>query len=137
MKVFNPKSLVELTERFPPFVVRALARHPYRPGEDRDRRGMSIEEIASRSGLAVRSVGRLASKLSFRDEKLYVVDAFCRACNFNFFKTGRQFDFIRQTVIAKNRKFSHLSIRELRIFNRKCEEWQKLKQAEAASRNQS
>ena len=119
-----PKNLAHFTRKFPPFFVAVLARKPV---DGKLKRGMSIDEISEASGIPRRSVARLTQKLTWAHEKHEVIDKFCDACNFSFFNTKINRDFLIRTMGSKyGAQFSHLTKREKVMFSQRCAEWAKM-----------
>lgn len=117
-----PNSLVEFFDQFPPFMVYALARD----GKHRKRSRLTPNQLAKAANLPVRTFVRLSSKLTWEREKLCVIDSFCKACDFNHFKTEPHRAFIRKTFDAK-RPFSHLSKFQLDRLRQKWKAFDNLK----------
>ena len=109
---------VKRMESFPPFLVAALARN--QSGD-----ALTMPQIADAAGLPLRSVCRIASRLTWAGVTLDNIEKFCRGCNFNLKSTRKQFDFLRKTPLVKH-QFSHLSPIRRRTFERRIVEWQKL-----------
>jgi hypothetical protein len=126
----NPKTLGDLTFSFPPFWVVALAKKKV---EGRWRRGMTLMEINELSGISYRKLGRLAPKLTWENETVKTIDAFCAACSFSFFNTAKEVDYIRKTLSGKNgKKFSHLTKSQRETLYSRCQKWMELNKITAA-----
>jgi hypothetical protein len=83
-------TLLQKAERLPPFLVRYLARTP------NGRRGLSHEEIARASGLAVSTVRLVSFSMSWRDHTFDTQDRFCRACGVNHLNARHQIEFLKR-----------------------------------------
>lgn len=116
--------LVEMLDEFPPFVVYALAR---KSNHGKATVAISLEEISSTSGLPIRSVTRLAAKLTFKDEKLSVINDFLRGCNFNINRTGEQRRYMKEHLRSKRGRFAHLSTMRWNIYVQKCAELEEMR----------
>jgi hypothetical protein len=114
------KTLLEFIDRFPPFLVYALAR--------KDLKAISREQIAAVSGIPFRTVIRISNRLSWAEMKIEDIDAFARGCNFNFFHIRLQSELIRRSVKGKRRSFHHLSTKRWNRFLLKCQEYEAAKQ---------
>jgi hypothetical protein len=104
-------------DNYPPFLVRALARE--------DGAALTMRQIAAKSGLPLRTVCRIAARLSWDGVKHEKVYAFCVGCNFNLKSTKKVNNFLKKQV-SQNVKFGFLSPIQRRTLDRKLAEWLKL-----------
>lgn len=111
---------VKELENWPPFLVRALAR-------DEHGKGLTLTQIAAASGLSLRNVARIASRLTWAGSMDHL-KPFCRGCNFDLNSTAKAVAFLRKQATAKV-KFKHLSPITRRTFERQMAAWLKLTQA--------
>lgn len=75
----KPCSIQERLDETPPFLCYYLARDSKRPLSH-----PTPEKIAERGGLSVRTVTRLASRLTWGNLPLDTIDAFCKGCGVSF-----------------------------------------------------
>lgn len=99
-------------DQIPPFLVFALSR--------KDNRRLTIEQVVEASGLSRRTVERLSVKLTWKREKLFVIDRFCVACGVSLLKKKDAMKYFRSTMQSTNRPFRHLNEREYSSFCRLC-----------------
>ena len=90
----SANSLIQWLDRFPPCIVRILAR------KNAGRRGMTNQEIAARSGLTSAAVGKIANRTTWYGLKVDTIDRFCLGCGFNHTRTNRHADFLRRRDIS-------------------------------------
>ena len=124
------KTLLEIIDRLPPFVVYALARdgHGGRP---------ALLKIVNASGMPQRTFFRIAKKLTWAGVKVAQIDGFAKACGVNLLSQIKDRDFMRHTL-QSDRPFRHLSPHQLKTFDSLCQRWQSFKVSVASSRqNQS
>ena len=74
----NVLTFYEVAERFPPFLVRLLAR--VKRG-----RPLTTDEIAGRAGFSLIFTQRLSEETSWAGVELNVLRRFTQACGFDFF----------------------------------------------------
>lgn len=116
------KTLLELADKLPPFLVFSLARTGKRgPGSNRETASLTgkrptLEHMILVSGLSARTFTRTARKLSWAGVRVSVVDAFCKGCGVSLFKTRSHTRFLRNTFTCA-KKMPHLSSRQLRNLN--------------------
>lgn len=80
---------------------------------------LTLEEIVKASGIPARSVTRLASKLSWNDEKFSVIEAFFRGCNFG--SEAAQLRYMKEHIRSKRGRFKHLSTARWNRYLEMCE----------------
>lgn len=112
--------------RWPPFLVYALAR--VRANGNMPV-ALSLVEIAARSGIPLRSVTRMAAKLTWDDDKHSVIEAFFVGCNFG--NEAAQLRYMKEHIRSKKGRFSHLSTMRWNVYVQKCQELEELRKAKA------
>lgn len=107
--------LLETFDKFPPFLVFALARKSYRLRPP-------LPELAKTANLNIRTFSRVARKISWSNVKVGVMESFCLACGVDMFRLERQKDFMKKARRMK-RPFAHLTDAQLRAFEVQCNRW--------------
>lgn len=119
------RTLLEQLNSLPPFAVFSLARstHGKRP---------RLEDLAKASGIPERTFVRIARRFTWNNVKAAHIDAFCRACGVDILRQRSQRHFLRITLGYK-RPMTHLSERQLKVFERQCREWNQMQMQAAIS----
>lgn len=126
MRRITTDSILVFVDKWPPFLIYAIARINNRKQSTRGRRaGLTIPEISGASGLSERTVERLSGKITWKNEKLKTIDDFARGCNFHFGRVHRQLIFIRENRNTIGKRFQHLSTLRWNSFVKKCAEYEK------------
>jgi hypothetical protein len=125
-------SLLKALNRVPPFFIY------YAAGLGNLKKGSHprIEGIAERSGLSPATVERLSSRMTWADVTFGTMAKFCEACGASFVKEsagkiylvfpGRR--YLRDLAKGLVREpFRHLSKRQKVNFEKRCMEWDRLK----------
>lgn len=86
------RSLESRFRDFPPCLCRYIARHRGR--------GLSNEDLASRSGLSTATIRKLSRQTSWDGVSVSVALAYAKACGVDFLRLRRQIDFIKRRKMA-------------------------------------
>ena len=121
------KTTLKFLDRWPPFLVYALARKHYRGGSNSHARRLTIKEIAERSGMHRRKIYRLSNRLTWSGIPPERIDAFASACGFNFWDTRAQRWLLKQKIQGGRNQFSWLRPNRWRKFVKMCQKWNELK----------
>lgn len=81
--------LLEFFDRMPPCVCRLVARGKH------GRRGLSVRELAARSGLSKDTISRLSRATSWREHLRYVA-VFSEACGVDFWRLAGPVRFLKR-----------------------------------------
>lgn len=100
--------MISHLDTIPPFLCVAVAR--------RGSRRKTLPEIASDSGLNLRKVERIASRLSWKNVKVADVAAFSKACGVDLICQGDVRQYLRRQSTGKS-VLPHLSRAQLERFN--------------------
>lgn len=108
--------ILEKINRFPPFLVRAVAR------KNRGRDYMTLADIAEKSGLPVKTIQRISKKARWDDIPLAVADKFALACGVDLLRIRRHVEFMkrrRKVHMEKNPTFyTHLMSQGVRALRK-------------------
>jgi hypothetical protein len=99
----HPKTLLELADQCPPFLVLALAR---RPGALR--KGMSISELSASAKIPVRTLERILASQSWKEVKIGVATRILLAAGMNVMCPARIRQYMRSTA-ESTQPFRHLT----------------------------
>lgn len=110
-------SLLQQLDRTPPFWIFALART--RENGLHARR-LTRQEVSMRSGLALRTIDRLSTRISWRNVTVEQVDAFMSGCGTNL-PVDRRFV---KNVFKRGGRLPHLTKNQMRTLNRRTAQWQ-------------
>ena len=92
--------------RYPPILVRLLARHPHGPP-------LTAIEISERTGLPLLTIETISQSLDWKGIDIYMLNLFCCACGMDFFDR-RSMKRVEQYLRAGPSRFSYL---------RRSEQW--------------
>jgi hypothetical protein len=85
-------SLVETINRFPPCLVRLVARN----GHTGQR--LPLHALAQRAGLSYGTVHRLSTKRTWANVPPAIIDAFCRACGVDILHPASKLRYLRRVL---------------------------------------
>lgn len=115
------ESLLQTLDRTPPFWVFALARDRTNPKQKCPER-FSRKEIAKRSGLALRTIDRISSRISWRDVSVGQVDDFKLGCG-----SDPELDvkFVRDILKREGKLIlPYMTPNQMKILNRRVQMWE-------------
>jgi len=119
-------TLLDFLDKWPPFLVYALARRSHKSKQPGTSAAIRLDEIVKESGLSRRKVIYLSKKDSWANVTVQTIVDYCRACNFDFFHTANNARFMRHYSGLDSKKFHHLPPAKWRSFVRACERFYQL-----------
>jgi hypothetical protein len=117
------KTLLEFLDQNPPFWCFALARN--REARKKASR-LSREEISKRSGLSLRTIDRITSRISWRGVRVDQASAFLVGCGTDLFHVNVDKNFVLN-VVRRGVQFPHLTAVQLKALNQRVERFQAAK----------
>ena len=89
--------LTESLDRFPPCLVRLVARDPKRRGHR-----LPLHDLADRAGLSYGATLRLSQKKTWANVPPKTIDAFCSACGVDILQPWAKLDYLKRTLRHPN-----------------------------------
>lgn len=102
-------TLLAFCDRMPPRLCRLVAR------ERHGRKGLSLRQIAQRSGLSLACVSELSRRATWRGLKIETVEAFSRACGVDLFRLRRHVQFLKR---GQWRHIEQCNFQQRRMYER-------------------
>lgn len=128
-------TVLEYLDRFPPCLVRFLAR----TGQGFGQRRLTLKEISERSGLAIGTVINLSMRITWQGMTLRTIDAYTQACEIDLFDMS--YEFRRLKALEQNRfYFLRHPVRKCnkaRILRHYAQVAQRIKDANLGERHRS
>lgn len=125
-KNFKVKTFGDIAERWPPFLVYALARRNYKTKQRDEMVRILLCERAAISGLPDRTIQRIGSMMFWDTLSMKTVDAFCIGNNFSFFHTKKHRAFILSNLNSKSKQFPWLNAWEWKTFLKRSAQYEQL-----------
>lgn len=90
-------SLVQSLDRFPPCLVRLVARDPNRRGHR-----LPLHDLANKAGLSYGATLRLSQKKTWANVPPKTIDAFCAACGVDILHPSAKLEYLKDVLKHPN-----------------------------------
>ena len=111
-------SLLKKSDRIPPFLCIAIA-----TGR---KDGLTLGQVSALAHVPLRTMERISSISSWKTVRMETADSISTACGINLLHPGKSLRYLKNTIQSKS-PLPMLGAVQRRAFNRRFEQWVKLK----------